>query len=73
MKLTTIDKNDWYTLEVQHDLWSSDNIPVITFELNNLSDETKYPIPNETTFVMSMEDAKQLHAFLGVIINHTPC
>lgn len=69
MKLTSIDNNEWYALEVQHALWSSDNLSVITFELNNLSDEIKYPIPNDTTFVMSIEDARHLHAFLGVILN----
>jgi hypothetical protein len=69
MKISTIDKNKWYTMDIEKCEWSSDHIPVISFELNNLSDDTKYPIPNETGFNMSIEDAKQLHAWLGVVLN----
>jgi hypothetical protein len=69
MKISTIDKNMWYTMDIEKCEWSSDHIAVISFELNNLSDYTKYPIPDETGFIMSIEDAKQLHAWLGVVLN----
>ncbi len=69
MKISTRDEHNWYTMDIEKCEWSSDHIPVISFELNNLSDETKYPIPNETGFNMSIEDAKQLHAWLGVVLN----
>jgi hypothetical protein len=41
----------------------------VVTDKKNLSDDTKYPIPNETGFSMSIEDAKQLHAWLGVVLN----
>jgi len=69
MKISTIDKNYWYIMDIEKREWSSDYIPVISFEFNNLSDVTEYPIPNETGFIMSIEDAKQLHAWLGVVLN----
>lgn len=65
MKLTAIDNNNWYILDIEKCTWSSENTPSVSFELNNLSEDTKYPIPNETTFVMSIEDAKQLGTFLN--------
>lgn len=65
MKLTAIDNNNWYILDIEKCTWSSEKIQSVSFELNNLSEDTKYPIPNETTFVMSIEDAKQLGTFLN--------
>lgn len=65
MKLTAIDNNNWYILDIEKCTWSIENIPSVSFELNNLSEDTKYPVPNETTFVMSIEDAKQLGTFLN--------
>ena len=72
MKLTAIDNNNWYTLDIDKCTWSSENIPSVSFELNNLSKDTEYPITNETTFVMSIEDAKELHAWLGTFVNNLP-
>jgi len=46
---------------------------VLTIELNNIDiDELpkNVKIPNETTFVMSLEDAKHLKAFLDVALNN---
>ena len=68
MKITTIDNNSWYTLEVEKCDWMNQE-PSISFELNNLHEDTKYPVPDETCFIMSMQDAKQLHAWLGVVLN----
>lgn len=73
MIIKAIDNNSWYTLDIEECQWMShqkeETEPSISFELNNLSDETKYPIPDETCFVMSIQDAKQLHAWLGVVLN----
>lgn len=69
MKISTIDKNVWYSMDIEKSKWGEQRIDVISFELNNISLGTKYPIPNETCFVMSMADAKELHAWLGVVLN----
>ncbi len=73
MKISTIDNNSWYTLEVEKCDWmnhsNDETEPSISFELNNLHEDTKYPVPNETCFIMSMQDAKELHAWLGVVLN----
>jgi len=46
----------------------------ICFELNNVDNLIPIPkdikIPDETTFVMSIEDAKHLKAFLEVALNN---
>jgi hypothetical protein len=70
MILTTIDKNNWYRLDIEKAEWSEDREPCISFELNNLSEETKYPVPNETGFIMSIQDAKELYAWLGCVLNY---
>jgi hypothetical protein len=72
MQLGAVDKNNWYTLHIHKCNWSSKNIPSVSFELNNLSEDTKYPVPNETTFIMSMEDAKELYVWLGTFVNNLP-
>jgi hypothetical protein len=81
MKISTIDKNNWYTIDIEKSKWCEERIDVISFELNNIYidvisfelnniyTDTKYPIPNETSFIMGIEDAKQLHAWLGVVLN----
>ena len=47
------------------------NEDAISFELNNIQDEVPKhaKIPNETAFIMSIEDAKHLKAFLEVALN----
>ncbi len=73
MIITAIDNNLWYKMDIEKCEWDDTVkgkiIPAISFELNNLSDDTKYPIPNETGFIMSIEDAKELHAWLGAVLN----
>jgi hypothetical protein len=72
MTISAIDLNDLYRLDIDKCNWGNEKIPSISFELNNLFKGTKYPIPNETTFVMSIEDAKELHAWLGTFVNNLP-
>ena len=73
MILTAIDNNLWYKMDIEKCEWDDTIkgkiIPAISFELNNLSEDTKYPIPNETGFIMSIEDAKELYAWLGAVLN----
>lgn len=73
MKISTIDKNNWYIMDIEKCEWNDRMhdklLPSISFELNNLSEDTKYLIPNETGFIMSIEDAKELHAWLGAVLN----
>ena len=61
-----IEKTQWYNSDKN---WNED---VIMFELNNI-DNDELPkhakIPNETGFLMSVEDAKQLKAFLELALN----
>ena len=71
MTLRATDNNGWYIMDIEKCSWSDELIPAISFELNNLSSSTKYPIPNETGFIMSIEDAKELYAWLGYILNNT--
>lgn len=76
MILKSFDKNYWYSMEIEKTQWyNSDknwNEDAIMFELNNI-DNDELPkhakIPNETGFLMSVEDAKQLKAFLEVALN----
>lgn len=70
MTLTTIDKNYWYRLDIEKVEWSTEREPCICFELNNLSDETKDRVPDETSFIMSIQDAKELYAWLGCVLNN---
>lgn len=73
MILRTVDNNGWYTMDIHKTEWNDRMhdklLPSISFELNNVSEDTKYPIPNETGFIMSIEDAKELHAWLGAVLN----
>jgi len=75
MILKTFDNNHWYSMEVEKCLWNNsekNNEPAISFELNNVNnyDIPKHAkIPNETGFIMSIEDAKYLKAFLEVALN----
>lgn len=72
MTVTAIDNNLWYRMDIEKCEWNDasngETKPSISFELNNLSEDTKYPIPNETGFIMSIEDAKELHAWLGAVL-----
>ena len=74
MILKTFDNNSWYSMEVEKCHWNNDESndePAISFELNNVNDEVPKhaKIPNETGFIMSIEDAKYLKAFLEVALN----
>lgn len=69
MILRAVDINGWYTVDVDKTVSGNERVPVVCFEFNNLSEETKYPIPNETVFSMSIDDAKELHAWLGAVLN----
>jgi len=65
-------------MEIDKGKWSDkDNDQLedcICFELNNVDNLIPIPkdikIPDETTFIMSIEDAKHLHAFLEVTLNN---
>jgi len=75
MILKAFDKNFWYSIDIEKTEWidkhTEQKEDVIYFELNNVPDDVpKHAIiPNETGFVMSIEDAKYLKAFLEVAIN----
>ena len=75
MTLKTLDKNFWYSMEIEKTRWHNQDKnwdeDVISFELNNIdNDIPKHAvIPNETGFVMSIEDAKYLKSFLDVALN----
>lgn len=64
-------------MEIDKGKWSDkDNDQLedcICFELNNVDNLIPIPkdikIPDETTFIMSIEDAKHLNAFLEVTLN----
>jgi len=74
MVLRTIDLNGWFTLEISKGEHGNDREKSICFELNNLSEDTpqREKVPNETSFVMSMNDARELHAWLGsILVNHS--
>ena len=70
MTIKTYDLNFWYSLEVEK-CEMSDDVQAISFELNNVQEEvpSHAKIPEETTFVMSIEDAKHLKAFLDVALS----
>ena len=71
MVLRTIDLNGWFVLEISHGEQTKERTEAIGFELNNLSDmdtPDEFKIPNETLFVMSMNDARELHAWLGQVL-----
>lgn len=74
MILKTFDNNNWYSMEVEKGRWNNvegKDEDAVIFELNNIDDEVPKhaKIPNETGFVMSIEDAKYLKAFLEVALN----
>ncbi len=74
MILKTFDNNHWYSMEIEKCQWNNadrKNEPAISFELNNINDDVPKhaKIPNETGFIMSVEDAKYLKAFLEVALN----
>ena len=75
MLLKAFDKNLWYSIDIEKTEWidkhTEQKEDVIYFELNNVRDDIpKHAIiPNETAFVMSIEDAKYLKAFLEVALN----
>lgn len=71
MVLKTIDLNRWYTLKISYCKWSDKHLDAIDFELNNLSDmdtPESAIVPNETGFIMSIDDARELHAWLGQVL-----
>ena len=78
MILKTFDKNDIYSMEIHKTEWRNQyegqNEDCISFELNNIDDLTpideRVKIPVETTFLMSIEDAKYLKSFLEVALNN---
>jgi hypothetical protein len=78
MTLKTYDKNFFYSMEIDKSKWRNkdkDQLEdCIVFELNNFDNLTPIPkdikIPDETGFVMSIEDAKHLKAFLEVALNN---
>jgi hypothetical protein len=46
-------------------------VPAISFELNDSDPENgKKLVPDETSFNMSVEDAKVLHSWLGTVLNN---
>ena len=73
--LKAFDKNFWYSIDIEKTEWidkhTEQREDVIYFELNNVKDDVPNHaiIPNETGFVMSIEDAKYLKAFLDVALN----
>lgn len=69
MMLFTTDKNGSYTMHIDYCEWSNDREKAISFELNNTVQNDKDLIPDETTFIMSFEDAKELHAWLGCVLS----
>lgn len=75
MMLKAFDKNFWYSIDIEKTEWidkhTEQKEDVIYFELNNVKDDVPNHaiIPNETGFVMSIEDAKYLKAFLDVALN----
>ena len=66
MVLKTVDLNYWYEMQIS----TGEHGNAICFELNNLSKDTpkKEKVPNETSFIMSIEDARQLYAWLGSVL-----
>ena len=78
MILKTYDKNFFYSMEIDKGKWRNkdkDQLEdCIVFELNNTEDFIPVPddikIPDETTFIMSVEDAKHLKGFLEVALNN---
>lgn len=74
MIIKSFDTNGWYSMEVQKNQWlnsDSDELSdTITFELNNTDwCPEKKQIPEETTFVMKLSDAKYLKSYLDVALN----
>lgn len=74
MIIKSFDANGWYSMEVQKNQWSDRDSEelhdTITFELNSTEwCPKKEQIPEETTFIMKVEDAKYLKAFLDVALN----
>ena len=78
MILKTYDKNFFYSMEVYKSEWKNQDTDqledCICFELNNADVVLPIPrdikIPDETTFIMSVEDAKHLKGFLEVALNN---
>lgn len=77
--LKIYDTNCWYTMDIDKTQWlkkAGDELKdCITFELNTCDCGETMPenakIPEETTFVMSMEDAKYMKAFLEVALDNS--
>lgn len=75
MHIETYDNNGWYSMKVEKCQWENSDKELqdsISIELNNIDDDElpKYAkIPDETTFIMTLEDAKYLKAFLDVALN----
>ena len=78
MILKTYDKNFFYSMEIDKGEWKNQDTDqledCICFELNNADVVLPIPkdikIPDETTFIMSVEDAKHLKGFLEVALNN---
>ena len=76
MTLTTLDKNFLYSIAIEKAQWHNRDEgkleDCISFELNNIDDDVPNhaKIPVETTFIMSIEDAKYLKSFLEVALNN---
>ena len=78
MTLTTLDKNFLYSIAIEKAQWHNRDEgkleDCISFELNNFDNlipiDESVKIPGETTFIMSIEDAKYLKSFLEVALNN---
>ena len=73
MILRSFDLNYWYEMDISTGEHGSNREKAICFELNNLSEDTPemVKVPEETIFIMSIQDAKQLIAWLEtVLVNH---
>ena len=73
MILNTLDQNCQYLMDIQKVDWqcriTGDEKRCISFELKNTSDVRKgNEIPEETTFIMSFEDAMYLKSYLEVAL-----
>ncbi len=77
MILKTLDKNFLYSIAIEKVQWHNRDEgkleDCISFELNNIDNlipiDESVKIPVETTFIMSIEDAKYLKSFLEVALN----
>ena len=77
--LKIYDAKCWYNMEIDKTQWleegSNKSEDCITFELNTCDCGKPMPanakIPEETTFVMNIDDAKYLKAFLEAALDNS--